>query len=105
LITSPSKAPIAKAVMYYPTCRGLPPWSGTTVGLMLLGAKDDIAFPALCERVSKDVLPDRLRVITYADARHGFDMRGLPTHAPSGATAYNADAAEASWAAVVEFLR
>jgi dienelactone hydrolase len=100
-----SDEPIAKAVMYYPVCRGAPPWSSTVAGLMLLGAKDDIAVPTLCDRVSKDMSPERLRVVTYPNARHGFDMRGLPTDAPAGAPAYNAEAAQASWAAVMEFLK
>jgi dienelactone hydrolase len=45
-------------------------------------------------------------MITYDNARHGFDMRGLSGNAdrPSGAPAYNAEAAKASWAAVIDFL-
>lgn len=101
----PADAPISRAVVYYPVCRGAPPWPNAVAGLMLLGAKDDIANPALCEPVSKDAPPDRLRVITYPNARHGFDMRGFPTDAPSGAPAKNADAAHSSWATVIEFLR
>jgi dienelactone hydrolase len=46
-----------------------------------------------------------LRVILYPDARHGFDMRGFPTDAHSGAPAYNAEAAKASWEAVMQFLK
>ena len=105
LKAAPSNAPIAKAVLYYPVCRGAPPWFGSTIGLMLLGAKDDIAVPALCERVAKDVPPERLRLIIYTDARHGFDTPGFPTDGPSGAPAYNAEAAQASWTAVMQFLK
>jgi dienelactone hydrolase len=100
LQTAPSNAPTV-AVLYYPVCRGAPPWSGSATGLMLLGAKDDIAIPTICERVAKDVPPERLHLIIYPDARHGFDMRGFPTDAPSGAPAYNAEATKASWAAVI----
>jgi dienelactone hydrolase len=105
LKSAPVGAPIAKVVLYYPVCRGAPPWSGSATGLLLLGAKDDIAVPTLCDRVSKSVSPDRLRVVVYPDARHGFDMRGFPTDAPSGAPAYNAEAEKASWAAVMQFLK
>lgn len=84
-------------IMYYPVCRGASPWSSTVVGLILLGAKEGIAVPTLCERVTKDVPTDRPRVITYPNAHHGFDMRGSPMDAPSGAPSYNADAASASW--------
>jgi dienelactone hydrolase len=46
-------------------------------------------------------------VITYPNARHGFDMRGLPERAdlPSGSPAYNAEAAKASWSAAMDFLK
>jgi dienelactone hydrolase len=97
--------PIAKAVMYYPVCRGAPPWPNTVTGLMLLGAMDDIAPPALCNPVSKGVPAETLRVIAYPDARHGFDMRGFPKDARAGGPAYNAEAAEASWKVVTEFLK
>jgi dienelactone hydrolase len=76
-------------------------------GLVLLGAADDIALPALCNAVTSGMPPEKLRVITYPNARHGFDMRGLPDPAspPSGTPGYNAEASKASWAAVSEFLQ
>ena len=99
LETMPPDTPIAKVVMYYPVCRGASAWSTPAVGLILLGAMDDIAYPALCEAVVKGMSPDKLRVITYPNARHGFDMRGLPERSDhlAGAPAYNPDAAKASW--------
>jgi dienelactone hydrolase len=107
LKAAPVASPIAKALMYYPVCRGAAPWSSTVTGLVLLGGKDDIAPPALCHAISKGVAPEKLRMITYDNARHGFDMRGLPGNAdrPSGAPGYNAEAARASWAAVIDFLK
>jgi dienelactone hydrolase len=70
----------------------------------------------LQEEVAQDILDaaawargqagiDASKAITYPNARHGFDMRGFSTDAPSGAPAYNPDAAQASWAIVKEFLR
>jgi dienelactone hydrolase len=97
--------PIGKAIMYYPVCRGARPWSGVTAGMMLLGAADDIALPALCNMVAKGMPAEKLRVITYPNARHGFDMRGLPETKVPGAPGYDPEAATASWAAVMEFLR
>ena len=71
----PAKPSITKAVMYYPVCRGAGRWSGTTPALMPLGAADDVASPALCTAVAKGAPPESLRVITYPNARHGFDHR------------------------------
>jgi dienelactone hydrolase len=98
-------APVARAVMYYPVCRGAVPWSGNVSGLMLLGAADGIAYPNLCDAVAKGMPPEKLRVVTYPNARHGFDMRGLPENSASGASGYNEEAADASWATVMEFLK
>ena len=103
----PPDSPIAKAVMFYPVCRGAAPWSTNVAGLLLLGALDDVAYPALCDVVVKAMPPDKVRTITYPNARHGFDMRDLPerTEHPAGAPSYNAEAAEASWAVVLNFLK
>jgi dienelactone hydrolase len=103
----PGRPAFAKAVMYYPVCRGAAPWTTNTTGLMLLGAIDDIAYPALCDALAKGMPPEKLRAITYPNARHGFDMRGLPerTDLPSGSPAYNAEAAKASWSAAMDFLK
>ncbi len=102
----PPDTPIAKVVMYYPVCRGASAWSTPAVGLILLGAMDDIAYPVLCETVVKGMSPDKLRVITYPNARHGFDMPGLPDRSDhvAGTPAYNPDAAKASWSEVIVFL-
>jgi dienelactone hydrolase len=100
-------SPITRAVMYYPVCRGAGPWSTDVTGLMLLGAIDDVASPALCNAVAKGMSTDKLRVITYPNARHGFDMRGLPERPdlPPGSPGYNAEADKAAWLAVREFLK
>ena len=105
LNAAPTDPPIAKAVLYYPVCRGAGPWSSMTSGLILLGAADDIASPALCNTVAKGAPAEKLKVIIYPNARHGFDMRGLPETQGAGAPAYNPEAAIASWAAVLECLK
>jgi dienelactone hydrolase len=105
----PSGPPMfAKAVMYYPDCRGEKPWSAAGVSvLMLMGIIDDVARPALCEAVVKGAPPNTLRSILYPDARHAFDVRSLPERAeyPFGTIGYSAEAANASWATVLDFLR
>lgn len=105
LKTMPADPPIANAVMYYPVCRGASPWSAAVVGLMLLGAKDDVADPTLCKAVVDGVPRDRLHVVTYPDAHHGFDTRGLPEQVNhAGAPIYNPQAAKASWTELMDFL-
>ena len=103
----PSDLQITKAVMYYPVCRGAVPWSANVTGLMLLGGIDDIAFPALCDAIIRGMQPDKLRTVTYPNARHGFDIHGLGERAdlPSGSPGYNANAAKASWSVVTDFLK
>ena len=97
---------LTKAVTYYPDCRLAMPWSSTSVSvLMLMGAIDEIALPALCERAMKGAPPNSLLTVLYPNARHGFDMRSLPERAELGRLGYNDEAAMASWAAVLDFLR
>ena len=97
---------LAKAVMYYPDCRRAQPWSSAGVSaLMLMGAIDEVARPALCDPVIKGAPPGRLRTVLYPDARHAFDVRSLPERSEFGRIGYNADAAQASWTTVLDFLR
>jgi dienelactone hydrolase len=97
---------LAKAVTYYPDCRRAMPWSSTSLSvLMLLGGMDEVALPALCDRAMKGAPPNGLRTVLYPNARHGFDMRSLPERAEFGRLGYNAEAAKASWTALLDFLR
>ncbi|HXA26457.1 MAG TPA: dienelactone hydrolase family protein [Acetobacteraceae bacterium] len=109
LMAMPSGPPIfAKAVMYYPDCRGEKPWTTTGISaLMLMGAIDDVARPALCDTVVKRAPPNTIRTVLYPNSRHSFDMRSLPERAeyPFGTMGYNAEAANASWATALDFLR
>ena len=92
----------------YPDCRGETPWSAAGVAaLMLMGAGDDVARPAVCDPVVGGASPNKLRAVSYPNALHAFDMRGLPerTKYPFGTIGYNAEAANASWATVLDFLR
>jgi dienelactone hydrolase len=102
----PGPPVLAKAVTYYPDCRRTMPWLSTSVSvLMLMGAMDEVALPAVCDRAMKGVPPNSLHAVLYPNARHGFDMRSLPERAEFGRLGYNAEAAKASWMAVLDFLR
>jgi dienelactone hydrolase len=104
----PGPPVLAKAVMYYPDCRGARPWSASDIAaLMLMGTDDEVARPALCDTVARNAPPNGVRTIIYPNARHAFDVRSLPARAelPFGTIGYNADAADASWATVLDFLR
>ena len=102
----PGSPLLAKAVTYYPDCRRTLPWSSTSISvLMLMGAMDEVALPALCDQALKGAPPRTLHTVLYPNARHAFDQRSLPERAEFGRLGYNAEAAQASWAAVLEFLR
>jgi dienelactone hydrolase len=107
-VMPPGPPTFAKAAMYYPDCRGARPWSAAGISaLMLLGAIDDVALPALCDPVVKGAPPNSLRTIVYPGARHAFDFSNLPERVEQafGTIGYNAEAARASWAVVLDFLR
>ena len=99
---------LSRAVMYYPDCRTAKPWSAPGVSaLMFLGSKDEVAFPDLCTPIVNGVPTANLRTVRYANARHLFDVRSLPEVAqyPFGTVGYDADAADESWRATIEFLK
>ncbi len=74
---------------------------------MFLGSNDDVARPALCEPVTKAAPPNSLRLVTYPNAYHAFDIRSLPKRAeyPFGTLGYNAEAAADSWRMIRELLK
>jgi dienelactone hydrolase len=109
LAAMPPGPPIfVKAVMYYPDCRSAKPWSAVGISvLMLMGAIDEVARPALCDSVAQGTPPNSVRTILYPNAYHSFDVRSLPERAEYsfGTIGYNAEAAKASWATVLDFLK
>ena len=109
LTAMPQGPPVfAKAVLYYPDCRGARPWSTVGVSAVIfMGVLDDVAHPAWCDSVLKGAPQNSVRTILYPNARHAFDVRSLPERdeQPFGTIGYNAEAASASWVAVFDFLR
>ena len=72
---------------------------------MLMGAIDEVALPALCNAAIKGAPPNSVRTVLYPNARHAFDVRSLPERTEFGRIGYNAEADQASWAAVLDFLK
>lgn len=99
--------PFKAAAAFYPVCRGLQPWKTRVPVLVLLAGLDDIAPPAACQELVRDVgSAQPVEVRTYPEARHSFDMSDLPPMMPSrafpGRTAgYHAEAARQAWSEVL----
>lgn len=101
--------PLDGVVALYPQCRGVPEWRRPTPVLMLLGALDNIAAPAVCRGLlaAKDSAV-RVMVHTYPHAHHAFDADELAvvTEARSEPTVgFNPDAATDAWRRTAQFLR
>ena len=82
--------PFDAAVVFYPDCRGLSPWKTNVPTLLLLAGRDDVAPPSYCEDVVVRSA-GRVRIHTYAEARHAFDT-------PDD---FHAEAAREAWSEVL----
>ncbi|WP_448188575.1 dienelactone hydrolase family protein [Azospirillum sp. sgz301742] len=70
------------AVAFYPGCRvvsGNPDWQPSGPLLILIGENDDWTPPEPCEQLAgRDSVKDRLELVVYPDAVHGFDLPPTP---------------------------
>jgi dienelactone hydrolase len=99
---------LSAAVAIYPGCSGVEPWSYDLPVHMLLGESDDIALAQTC-RSFVETLPRGLpvEVVSYPDARHGFDVEDAPPSISTGrgtTIGYNRVAAEDAWRRIREIL-
>jgi dienelactone hydrolase len=96
---------IDAAVAYYPACENLSSNSVTVPTLILHGAADNAAKPALCDSIvaKSKTLTRRL----YPGAHHAFDNPALdpPKEYQFGTIGYNKSAAEAAWIELAKFLK
>ncbi len=103
------------AVVFYPGCRRLRPWSTRTPALLLLGGADDWTAAGPCQALAARQARTGLDVtqVTYPGAYHGFDnplLGAEKRRAPDalggrGATLqYNPTAADESLVRVRSFL-
>ncbi len=100
---------VRSAIAVYPGCSGHTTLTIPMPLLMLLGGNDDIAMPSVCKQLVESVpIKQHITVESYPGARHGFDILGAPAVLDSGSgktIGYQQEAAEASWQAILEFLR
>ena len=97
-----------RAVLLYPDCRGRVPWKAPADVLILYGGQDDVAPPDRCAGVvSGSAASDRIRVHTYPQALHAFDIDELParTRYPFGTIGYHAESGRAAWTEIDAFLK
>jgi dienelactone hydrolase len=99
---------ISRAVVYYPICRAVRPWTVAIPVLMLLAGDDEVAPSKACQAaVQKSATPDAVKTVTYHGALHAFDVSDLPaeTHGAAGMMGHNPRAAAAAWHEVQQFLK
>jgi dienelactone hydrolase len=77
---SQAQLSFSRAVVYYPVCRGIRPWTNATPVLMLLAGADDVAPGDVCEELVKSTAtPNAVKIILYSGAQHAFDVSELPS--------------------------
>ena len=99
---------ISRAVVFYPYCDVVRPWTVATPVLMLLAGDDEVASSESCQAVvRKNAIPGAVKSLTYHGALHAFDLPELPaeTRGPAGMAGYNHRAAADAWAEAQRFLR
>jgi dienelactone hydrolase len=99
---------VRSAIVVYPQCKGQRTLSVSMPILMLLGGSDDIADPTICESLVDSVaIRQQIMVHSYPGARHGFDVEDAPPMRDLGngkTIGYQKEAAEGSWATILQFL-
>ena len=99
---------VQSAIAVYPGCSASAPWKSLLPVLMILAEADDIALPSICNTLTQ-ALPNQsnVRVISYPDARHGFDLTEGPSMLPVGnglTIGRNLKAGNKAWEEIFKFL-
>jgi len=99
---------VQKAITVYPGCSANGPWISSLPILMILGEADDIALPSVCNNLIQS-LPNQtnVRVKSYPEARHGFDLTEGPTILSVGnglTIGRNEKAGKDAWQEIFKFL-
>ena len=97
-----------KAIVYYPYCAGLRPWSHPIPVLVLQAGADNVAPHHMCKYAfDKSREKGNLKIIYYPGAHHSFDSSELPPKMQYrfGTIGYNEAAAKSARKEVTNFLR
>lgn len=99
--------PFAGAVVLYPSCRAVSPWSVEVRTLMVLAGLDNIQPPVICDQLLKSADNPRSVVVRrFPRAHHGFDIVAEPVvlDPKEPPTAANPAAAAEAWNEILSFL-
>jgi dienelactone hydrolase len=97
-----------RAILYYPLCAGVEPWSNPIPVLVLHGGSDNVAPPQICESAFRiGAGRANVKIINYPGAYHCFDFSELPSKMEYqfGTVGYHPQAATAAWEEVKRFLQ
>ena len=97
-----------RAIVYYPFCAGVGPWSNPIPVLVLRAGSDNVADHRLCESaLGTGSGKANVKIIDYPGAQHAFDWSELPPKMeyPFGTVGYHPQADAAAWAEVQRFLQ
>lgn len=108
--TAPARAKIHAVIAYYPECRGIDPWRGSTPVLIFLGGADTVAPPAECRAfVATMANGSAIKTIEFPGAMHAFNFSVYPRapgiDTPFGPVAYDPGAARRAHDAVLQLLK
>ncbi len=104
----PDELIFTRAVVYYPYCAAITPWSHDMPVLVFLAGSDDAAPHHLCKSaLESSSRRGDVKVITYPGAHHAFDVSGLPPEMKYsfGTIGYHPQAATAAWEEITRFLQ
>jgi dienelactone hydrolase len=100
---------VISAVAIYPGCSSSSSWKSSLPILMILGEADDIALPKVCKNLIKSLSnKTNVQVISYPEARHGFDLTEGPTALSIGngfTIGRNSEAGNNAWNEIINFLK
>jgi dienelactone hydrolase len=97
-----------RAIVYYPYCASVGPWSNRIPVLVLRAGSDNISLHHMCESTLGTGSGEaNVKIIDYPGAQHAFDFSELPPKAvyALGTVGYHPQAAAAAWEEVLRFLQ